>query len=144
MLDPRLGKNFSDVWFWDAPLLVEALKAGPASALCDDPKTPAIEDCAADIRLAHEQAIAALKKARRNWQAICEVSNMEPVRATLEADLAIAPMLRHSIPESLAALSDSARLPRLPVFRVNLYEAARPNPAVKTFAENARLCMAVH
>jgi DNA-binding transcriptional LysR family regulator len=89
-------------------------------------------------------AIAALRKARRAWQIACEVSNMEPVRATLEADLAIAPMLRHSIPESLAALSERARLPRLPVFRVNLYEAARPNPAAKTFAENARLCMAVH
>ena len=38
MLDPRLGKNFSDVWFWDAPLLIEALKGGPASALCDDPE----------------------------------------------------------------------------------------------------------
>lgn len=89
-------------------------------------------------------AIAALRKARRTWQIACEVSNMEPVRATLEADLAIAPMLHHSIPESLAPLPDNARLPRLPVFRVNLYQAARPNPAVKAFAEHARLCMAVH
>jgi hypothetical protein len=30
------------------------------------------------------------------------------------------------------------------VFRVNLYQAARPNPAVLTFAEHARLCIAVH
>ena len=89
-------------------------------------------------------AIAALRKARRAWQIACEVSNMEPVRATLEADLAIAPMLRHSIPESLAPLPPDTRLPRLPVFRVNLYQAARPNPAVLTFAEHARLCMAVH
>jgi DNA-binding transcriptional LysR family regulator len=89
-------------------------------------------------------AIAALRKAKRAWQVACEVSNMEPVRATLEADLAIAPMLRHSIPESLAALPQTARLPRLPVFRVNLYRAARPNPAVLTFAEHARACIAVH
>ena len=38
MLDARLGEDFSDVWFWDAPLLIEALKGGPASALCDDPE----------------------------------------------------------------------------------------------------------
>jgi hypothetical protein len=69
---------------------------------------------------------------------------MEPVRATLEADLAIAPMLRHSIPDSLTALPRNARLPQLPVFRVNLYQALRPNPAVLTFAEHARACIAVH
>ena len=72
MLDSRLGENFSDVWFWDAPLLIEALKGGPAAALCDDPKTPAIEDCAGDIRLAHEQAMAALTAAygadRSRWR----------------------------------------------------------------------------
>ena len=89
-------------------------------------------------------ATAALRKARRAWQVACEVSNMEPVRATLEADLAIAPMLRHSIPGSLAVLPTNTRLPRLPVFRVNLYQAARPSPAVETFAEHARLCVAVH
>jgi hypothetical protein len=53
-------------------------------------------------------------------------------------------MLRHSIPDSLAILPPNTRLPRLPVFRVNLYQAARPSPAVETFAEHARLCIAVH
>jgi DNA-binding transcriptional LysR family regulator len=89
-------------------------------------------------------AIAALRKTRRAWQPACEVSNMEPVRATLEADLAIAPMLRHSIPDSLAVVASGARLPRLPAFRINLYQAARPNPAVVAFAEHARQCIAVH
>src|SRR5262249_43640161 len=55
----------------------------------------------ADTCVFRPAVIAALKRARRNWQAICEVSNMEPVRATLEADLAVAPLLAHSIPESL-------------------------------------------
>lgn len=83
-------------------------------------------------------AIAALKKARRDWQAVCEVSNMEPVRATLEADLAVAPLLGHSIPESLEIIPHDRRLPRLPMFRINLYEARKPTPVAKVFADHVR------
>lgn len=86
-------------------------------------------------------AIAALRKARRDWLAVCEVSNMEPVRATLEADLAIAPLLSHSVPDSLEILSTSRHLPRLPAFRINLYQAANPKPAVQAFADHARRCI---
>ena len=46
----------------------------------------------------------------RAWQVACEVSNMEPVRATLEADLAIAPLLSHSVPDSLEILGSKRRL----------------------------------
>ena len=83
-------------------------------------------------------AIAALKKACRDWQAVCEVSNMEPVRATLEADLAVAPLLNNSIPESLEIVSSGRRLPRLPMFRINLYEARHPSPAARAFADHVR------
>ena len=83
-------------------------------------------------------AIAALRKARRNWQAVCEVSNMEPVRATLEADLAVAPLLGHSMPESLEIIATGRHLPRLPMFRINLYEARHPGPAARAFAEHVR------
>jgi DNA-binding transcriptional LysR family regulator len=107
-------------------------------------RTPLPVSLGAESCVFRPVAIAALRKARKTWQAACEVSNMEPVRATLEADLAIAPMLRHSIPDSLAVLPPAARLPRLPAFRINLYQAPRPNPAVLTFAEHARLCIAVH
>jgi DNA-binding transcriptional LysR family regulator len=86
-------------------------------------------------------AIAALRKARREWLAVCEVSNMEPVRATLEADLAIAPLLSHSVPESLEVLAASRSLPKLPVFRINLYEAAHSKPAVRAFGDHARRCI---
>jgi len=86
-------------------------------------------------------AIAALRKARREWLPICEVSNMEPVRATLEADLAVAPLLSHSIPDSLDILPHTARLPRLPLFRINLYEGRQSNPAVRAFADRARACV---
>src|ERR1019366_4536784 len=33
LLDGRLGGDLSAFWFWDAPLLSEALRGGPASAL---------------------------------------------------------------------------------------------------------------
>jgi DNA-binding transcriptional LysR family regulator len=85
-------------------------------------------------------AVAALRKARREWLAVCEVSNMEPVRATLEADLAIAPLLSHSVPESLQVLTNK-QLPKLPAFKINLYQAAHPKPAVWAFAELAKRCI---
>jgi DNA-binding transcriptional LysR family regulator len=86
-------------------------------------------------------AIAALRKARREWVAVCEVSNMEPVRATLEADMAVAPLLSHSVPESLEVLAANRRLPRLPNFKINLYQSAHPKPPVRAFADHARRCI---
>ncbi|MGI9480646.1 MAG: LysR family transcriptional regulator [Hyphomicrobiaceae bacterium] len=87
-------------------------------------------------------AIAALRKARRDWEVVCEVSNMEPVRATLEADLAIAPLLSHSVPESLEIIEDRRRLPKLPMFHINLYEAEQSNAAVHAFANHVRRSVA--
>jgi DNA-binding transcriptional LysR family regulator len=95
----------------------------------------------ADACVFRPAAVAALRNARREWVAVCEVSNMEPVRATLEADLAIAPLLSHSVPESLEVLSER-RLPKLPVFRINLYQSTRPKPVVRAFADHARRCIA--
>lgn len=87
-------------------------------------------------------AIAALKKARLTWQAVCEVSNMEPVRATLEADLAVAPLLSHSMPDSLEIITADRRLPRLPMFRINLYVTRQPSPAATAFADHVRRSIA--
>jgi DNA-binding transcriptional LysR family regulator len=87
-------------------------------------------------------ATAALRKARREWLVVCEVSNMEPVRATLEADLAIAPLLSHSVPDSLEILATTKRLPKLPTFKINLYQAANPKPATRAFADHVRRCIA--
>jgi penicillin amidase len=63
LLDGRLHGEFTSFWFWDAPLLEEALRGGPASALCDDPGTPAIEDCVLRAKQAHGIAIKALTRA---------------------------------------------------------------------------------
>jgi hypothetical protein len=67
---------------------------------------------------------------------------MEPVRATLEADLAVAPLLSHSIPESLEIITNGRQLPRLPMFQINLYEARSPRPAAIAFADHVRRSIA--
>lgn len=87
-------------------------------------------------------AIAALKKGRREWQPVCEVSNMEPVRATLESDLAVAPLLSHSVPESLEIIDAGRRLPKLPLFCINLYQAPEPSDIAKAFAGHVRRSVA--
>ena len=66
-------------------------------------------------------ALAALAKWHRQWRPVSESNSLEPLIATLEADLAVAPMLTCAAPASLEILSDAAGLPRLPVCHVNLY-----------------------
>lgn len=105
-------------------------------------RTPLPLSLGAETCVFRPVAVAALRKARRAWQAICTISNMEPVRATLEADLAVAPLLRHSVPENLDIVSGDKRLPRLPEFRINLYGAAQQSAAVQAFADQARRCVA--
>ncbi len=63
LLDARLQGTFANFWFWDAPLVDEALRGGPASALCDDPGTRAVEDCVLRVKQAHDLAIKALIRA---------------------------------------------------------------------------------
>lgn len=66
-------------------------------------------------------ALAALAKWHRRWRPVSESNSLEPMIATLEADLAVAPMLSCAVPKSLAILSDTAGLPRLPTCHINLY-----------------------
>ncbi len=83
-------------------------------------------------------AIEALGKARRDWRAVCEVSRMEPVHAVLEAGLAVAPLLRSSVPERFEILGREARLPALPEFRINLYAPPSLSPAARDLADHVR------
>jgi hypothetical protein len=48
---------------------------------------------------------------------------MEPVFATLEADMAIAPFLLRTVPDRLDILRDAA-LPKLPSYHINLEVSA--------------------
>jgi penicillin G amidase len=63
LLDGRLSEVFGDFWFWDAALIEEALRGGPAAALCDDRSTPQVEDCTIAVQRAHDRAIARLTEA---------------------------------------------------------------------------------
>src|SRR4029079_5017018 len=48
----------------------------------------------------------ALNAAHIEWRAICQVGSMEPVFATLEADLAVAPFLQRTVPDRLPQIND--------------------------------------
>ncbi|HEV2673939.1 MAG TPA: LysR family transcriptional regulator [Aliidongia sp.] len=63
--------------------------------------------------------IQALTKAGLEWRAICQVGSLEPVFATLEADMAVATFLSRTVPDRLATVDD-AQLPPLPRYHVNL------------------------
>jgi DNA-binding transcriptional LysR family regulator len=65
--------------------------------------------------------LKALRATGRDWRPVCEVSSMEPLLASIEADLAIAPLLRTTIPHYLQAIDRDRRLPRLPKFFINMY-----------------------
>ena len=83
-------------------------------------------------------ALEALGRARRDWRAVCEVSRMEPVYAAIEAGLAVAPLLRSSVPDRFEILWRHARLPALPEFRINLYAPPGIGPAARDLAEHVR------
>jgi DNA-binding transcriptional LysR family regulator len=66
-------------------------------------------------------ALEALARAGREWRFICEASSFEPICATVEADIAVSPMLASTVSESLQILGEGSGLPQLPVFSINLY-----------------------
>jgi DNA-binding transcriptional LysR family regulator len=66
-------------------------------------------------------ALAALRAIDCKWRSVCETSNMGPLQTSLEADLAIAPLLSQTVPSGLRVVADAARLPALPTFYINLH-----------------------
>ena len=67
------------------------------------------------------EVIRALQAAGRDWRVVSENDSMEATYATLRAGLAVAAMLRTSVPEYLEILPTTAALPQLPDYMVNLY-----------------------
>lgn len=67
------------------------------------------------------EVIKALQTAGRDWRVVSESDSMEATYATLKAGLAVATMLRTSVPDYLEILGPAANLPPLPDYMVNLY-----------------------
>jgi DNA-binding transcriptional LysR family regulator len=63
--------------------------------------------------------LKALRAAGRDWRPVCE-SGMDALKASLEADVAVGPFLRRTIPDYLRTVHDD-RLPALPRFLINMY-----------------------
>ena len=67
------------------------------------------------------EVIKALQAAGRDWRVVSDADSMEATYSMLRAGLAVAAMLRTSVPEYLEILPPSANLPTLPDYMVNLY-----------------------
>lgn len=86
------------------------------------------------VSLGHEHcafraaAVKALGGTGRDWRFTCAISDMSALCATLEADLAVAPLLAQTVPESLAILGPESGLPSLPTYYINIY-LAPTNPS---------------
>ncbi len=101
-------------------------------------KTPLPVSLGAPTCVFRPLAIEALGRVRRDWRAVCEVSRLEPVYAAIEAGLAVAPLLRSSVPPRFTVLGRDARLPGLPEVRINLYAPPAASPATRDLADHVR------
>jgi DNA-binding transcriptional LysR family regulator len=88
-------------------------------------------------------AIKALSEAGLDWRLTCETRDFSPYCATLEADLAVAPMLTLTVPKNLQVYGAADGLPPLPVFYINLrLPAAGPNDMALEMARFIRAAFA--
>ncbi len=67
------------------------------------------------------EVIRGLQDAGQQWRVVSECESMEATYATLRAGLAVAAMLRTSVPDFLDVLGANSGLPVLPDYMVNLY-----------------------
>ena len=82
-----------------------------------DPLPLSIGDGTCEFRTS---ILKAVRDCGRDWRPVCEVSHMEALFASIEADLSIGAFLRGTIPHYLQEVVD-ARLPRMPKFLINMY-----------------------
>ena len=65
--------------------------------------------------------IEAMTRAGLSWRTVCENHYLEPLIATVEADLAIMSLLISTVPGNLEILGCDSGLPPLPSFFINMY-----------------------
>ena len=79
----------------------------------------------------------ALNQASLDWLTICQVGGLEAIRATVEADMAVATFMSRSVPEQLVIIEDQAGLPQLPDYFINLrYAQSNPDAPVVRLGES--------
>jgi DNA-binding transcriptional LysR family regulator len=84
-------------------------------------------------------ALSALRGADRTWRSVCETNNMGPLQTSLEADLAISPLLSQTVPTGLRIVDDGGALPALPTFYINLHlPPAGAGPIAAELADHIR------
>ncbi len=80
----------------------------------------------------------------RDWRFTCSSNNLSAFHTTLEADIAVAPLLSQTVPEGLEILGAESGLPALPTFYINLYLApADPSAISLELAEHITKSFAI-
>jgi DNA-binding transcriptional LysR family regulator len=123
----------------DSMLLADPLVwvgAPDGEAQLRDPLPVALGDESCAFRAC---ALAALRDTNRTWRAVCENSNMGPLQTSIEADLAVSPLLSQTVPPGLVILDAAAGLPQLPTFYINLHlPAIGATPVATELADHIR------
>jgi DNA-binding transcriptional LysR family regulator len=70
-----------------------------------------------------EATIRSLEEAKIAWRAVSEVNHIEVISALVRADIAIAPLLRSTVPPTFDVLDGKQGLPTLPRFKIVLYHS---------------------
>lgn len=84
------------------------------------------------------EVIKTLDAAQIDWRPVSQDCNMEPVYATVKAGLAVAPLIRTSVPDYLEILGADAGLPPLSDFKVNLYLPPSATEIARELARHIR------
>ncbi len=102
-----------------------------------DPLHVALDDDTCAFRTS---VIDTLTKYNRNWTFTTAMARgMIAQSALLEADMAVAPMLSHTVPDYLEVLGPDSGLPPLPVYYMNLYlKKTEPSKMVLELSDHIR------
>lgn len=110
------------------------VKAGTAARKEPLPLAVGGEDCGF-----RAPALRALADAGRDFRIVCHSSDVQPLLASVDADLAVTALLPGALPASLEPVEPVLRLPALPVFAVNLYvRAGNRTTAIEAMAAQIR------
>lgn len=113
-VEKKCGHN--GVTLLSDPLVWVGAKGGQAYER--DPLPISTDDETCSLR---PYALKALADVGRTWRWVCEDKNFDPILATLEADIAVAPLLACTVPPDFEILGERHGMPPLLNFWINLY-----------------------